>query len=92
MLKRARRIFGPSHLEFGPEYEKEGSDGFLGLNVGIEVPIFDNGKLKLEKAKAELSLAKHQLLVMKILLPLNYEQHMPTYQQSKKPRSLIETS
>ena len=64
MLKRARQNFGPESLEFGPEYEKEGSDGFLGLNVGIEVPIFDNGELKLEKAKAELSLAKHQLLVV----------------------------
>ncbi len=64
-LERAGRKFGPESIEIGVEFEREEGEKFLGPSVGVEVPIFDNGKVKLEKAEAELKLARQQVSATK---------------------------
>ena len=64
-LERADRKFGPESIEIGVEFEREEGEKFLGPSVGVEVPIFDNGKVKLEKAEAELKLARQQVSATK---------------------------
>lgn len=60
-LERVGRKFGPEAVEIGVEYEREEGEKFFGPSVGIEVPIFDNGEIRFEKAQAELRLAKQEV-------------------------------
>ena len=64
-LERASRKFNPEAVEVGVEFEREEGESFLGPAIGVEVPIFDKGDVKLEKAKAELKLAKQQVSALK---------------------------
>jgi len=64
-LERAGKKFEPDAIEIGVEYEREEGERFLGPSIGIEVPIFDNGNVRFEKAEAELRLAKQEVSAAK---------------------------
>lgn len=64
-LERAGRKLGPEAVDVGLELERDDDENFITPIIEVELPVFDKGEVKLEKALAELKLAKQQVSAIK---------------------------